>query len=395
MAELKPYNPTIRDRIASALMGEARPGSARANMVEGITGSRGIGPVGMGLIDFTPAGIPLAGQEAQRSAQSGDMLGATLNAMAVIPAAKAPVRAAQQGIKAYHGSPHDFDAFSLSKIGTGEGGQAYGHGLYFAEAEPVAREYRDKLSRQVSFDGGSVSNMHPSDSPTAAAVHSISKNVADGIDPIEAMKREAEQWAKSAAPYLQFAKDNPQHAERAMQQARSFQNVADEILRLDPSKFSKNSGRMYEVNIRANPNDFLDWDKPLGQQPTHVQSVIRALASQMPEPLKGPAVRNRQAILAGDTSVPGDVLYNNLGGVKMPEATSKALLDAGIPGIKYLDQGSRTVGEGSRNYVVFDDKLIDIVRKYGLAGLMAGGLGAYGATGGQPPQAYQPAPPKL
>ena len=38
-----------------------------------------------------------------------------------------------KGIKAYHGSPHDFDRFDLSKIGTGEGAQAYGHGLYFAE----------------------------------------------------------------------------------------------------------------------------------------------------------------------------------------------------------------------------------------------------------------------
>src|SRR5215471_5241978 len=34
-----------------------------------------------------------------------------------------------QGIKAFHGSPHDFDKFSMAKIGTGEGAQAYGHGL--------------------------------------------------------------------------------------------------------------------------------------------------------------------------------------------------------------------------------------------------------------------------
>ena len=50
-----------------------------------------------------------------------------------------------QGITAYHGSPHEFDQFDLSKIGTGEGAQSYGHGLYFAEAEPVAVGYRNKL----------------------------------------------------------------------------------------------------------------------------------------------------------------------------------------------------------------------------------------------------------
>src|SRR6185436_13273853 len=49
-------------------------------------------------------------------------------------------------LKAYHGSPHDFDQFSLSKIGTGEGAQAYGHGLYFAENPATAGQYREKLA---------------------------------------------------------------------------------------------------------------------------------------------------------------------------------------------------------------------------------------------------------
>src|ERR1700688_330515 len=47
---------------------------------------------------------------------------------------------------AYHGSPYDFDAFDTGKIGTGEGAQVYGHGLYFAENEKVARGYQEKLS---------------------------------------------------------------------------------------------------------------------------------------------------------------------------------------------------------------------------------------------------------
>ena len=46
-----------------------------------------------------------------------------------------------KGIRAYHGSPYDFEKFDLSKIGTGEGAQAYGHGLYFAENPAVAAEY--------------------------------------------------------------------------------------------------------------------------------------------------------------------------------------------------------------------------------------------------------------
>ena len=55
-----------------------------------------------------------------------------------------------QGIVAYHGTPHDFDRFSSEHIGAGEGNQAYGHGLYFAENEGVAKGYRDILSARDS-----------------------------------------------------------------------------------------------------------------------------------------------------------------------------------------------------------------------------------------------------
>jgi hypothetical protein len=51
-----------------------------------------------------------------------------------------------EGIKAFHGSPHDFDKFDMSKIGTGEGAQAYGHGHVFcAQREGVERSYRGCL----------------------------------------------------------------------------------------------------------------------------------------------------------------------------------------------------------------------------------------------------------
>jgi len=56
-------------------------------------------------------------------------------------------------IRAYHGSPHTFDRFDLSKIGTGEGAQAYGHGLYFAENEGVARSYKTTLSGDPTIGG--------------------------------------------------------------------------------------------------------------------------------------------------------------------------------------------------------------------------------------------------
>src|SRR5690606_5357766 len=52
-------------------------------------------------------------------------------------------------VSAWHGSPHLFNRFSLSSIGTGEGAQAFGWGLYFTDLESIAREYADKLRPNV------------------------------------------------------------------------------------------------------------------------------------------------------------------------------------------------------------------------------------------------------
>lgn len=46
---------------------------------------------------------------------------------------------------AWHGSPHNFDEFDLGAIGTGEGNQAHGWGLYFAKDKKIAENYRDIL----------------------------------------------------------------------------------------------------------------------------------------------------------------------------------------------------------------------------------------------------------
>src|SRR5690606_417991 len=47
---------------------------------------------------------------------------------------------------AYHGTPHNVDRFSLQKIGTGEGAQVYGWGLYFANKREVAESYQRDLA---------------------------------------------------------------------------------------------------------------------------------------------------------------------------------------------------------------------------------------------------------
>ena len=60
----------------------------------------------------------------------------------------------------------------------------------------------------------------------------------------------------------------------------------------------------------------------------------------------------------------GEDVYRNLGN---PVVSAEKLKDAGIKGIQYLDQGSRAAGEGTRNFVIFDDKIIEIAKKYGIS----------------------------
>ena len=62
-----------------------------------------------------------------------------------------PVAGMVGAIKAYHGSPHKFDKFDMSKLGSGEGAQAYGHGLYFADNVDVAKSYADVLGKSELF----------------------------------------------------------------------------------------------------------------------------------------------------------------------------------------------------------------------------------------------------
>jgi hypothetical protein len=246
-----------------------------------------------------------------------------------------------EGIRAYHGSPHDFERFDMSRIGTGEGAQAYGHGLYFAENPETAQSYRDalKLSRAKLPDD--IISLPPE---MRQAVMTHARTDAD---------------AATAAKRAQYMSANLRSVD--------LPKVQDMVERARDAE----RGRMYEVNINAKPEQFLDWDRPLGAQPS-VQSAIPGVLEQMPRPGWMPTLKNdlkdiRRSI-ASDPEKDGASVWGAIKNLSSPDRATAALREAGIPGIKYLDQGSRTGGPGTSNYVVFDDKLIDILRKYGLAG---------------------------
>lgn len=125
------------------------------------------------LVALTPGGQAttagdVAGVRSQLQAGSDVALGTVLGMTGDAPGGNA--------LRVYHGSPHAFEpvpdnplgAFSLDKLGTGEGAQAYGHGVYQAGAEGVARTYRDALSSQATFTHPDVGPMSHSAAVDAA-----------------------------------------------------------------------------------------------------------------------------------------------------------------------------------------------------------------------------------
>jgi hypothetical protein len=116
---------------------------------------------------------------------------------------------------------------------------------------------------------------------------------------------------------------------------------------------------MYEVNINASPEQFLDWDKPLSQQPQSIKDII-------------PQLTQRKELGAFGES--GRGIYNFVGAWhgRGDVNASNALREAGIPGIRYLDQGSRSGGQGTSNYVIFNPGIVDILKKYGIIGALGG-----------------------
>jgi len=379
--EARSYDPSWRDRLARVLLGFGMP----ERSVESLMGSRGIGMtdknMGMGLVDMTPLGAPLWLNEAERARGAGDMGGQMLNTIAAVPVPGAKVaakalgegaEAVQKGIKAYHGSPHDFDRFDMSKIGTGEGEQAFGHGLYFAENPGTAEYYRNYISH-IGTDW---------DDPKLVA---------------------------------QFLADKFGSREAAIANTRIYPQTdwatreAIDLLR-NGLDLSTRKGRMYETRINASPDEFLDWDKPLSEQPAimarlgwtpekvaeykrlmalHDNDLMAQLTNDGPvsTPAAAREAYEKARAMVREIGFSPDQKGEAIarGGSVFDSAADAGKADklraAGIKGIRYLDQGSRGKGEGTKNYVVFSDDILEIIRKYGIAGLTGGALAS--AAGGE------------
>jgi hypothetical protein len=330
-------------------------------------------------------------------------------------------------IRAYHGSPHGFDRFSTRAIGTGEGAQAYGHGLYFAENESIADAYRRALSppdtpRDVRTSLGPMSEALPRLAETDPTGYqgALEYHIRQSYKPPD--KANEMIRGELGRTIANYEGGHIPMDERALADARAALHFMD---RYSPEVAAPTrGGHMYEVQINADPEHFLQYDKPLSDQPYvldrlrggHFDAEIQRLQAERPE-IAQRTVPEQDSLeawlaLAQDTpqeaalrsrqieidqrikdlsrqkqdfieNLPVQVGPNRLGAhiveaaVRTPEEAQR-LAGVGIPGIRYLDAGSRGAdgGSGTHNLVVFNDDLVEILRKYGIAGLAALGAGS-------------------
>jgi hypothetical protein len=245
------------------------------------------------------------------------------------------------GITAFHGSPHKFDKFDMSKVGTGEGAQAYGHGLYFAENPGVAKSYREMLTKEAQ-------------EKAARDPRNIASTFLEA--PQAAGSRE------KAISSLQYHRDNLVASRHRPEYDEAIALLKGEGPIVRPPN---QHGALYKVDI---PDEhiakMLDWDKPLSQQPEGVREAIQK--AMPPDAWNGVLAADAQGSqivgimqrLSGQRNVAGQMTNK-----AYAEAASRAMRDAGIPGIKYLDQNSRSVGVGTSNFVLFDDQIPMIVER--------------------------------
>jgi hypothetical protein len=305
-------------------------------------------------------------------------------------AKKIPPLDAPKGIIAYHGSPYTFDRFDISKIGTGEGAQAYGHGLYFAGQEETARHYRDTLS-QYSTSAAPLS-------PTLSDALDDYRGDVEGL--LNARLKLLAEW-EAEEPSNPYVKE-----------------LRRDVQQLQALKSTKPPGSIYQVRLKVEPESLLDWDAPLSSQPQPVQQAIkewngwRPTSEKLPtEVLPGMEPTGAHVYghmtRVGSLGASGDMWRGNPQGQVF---ATEELREAGVPGLKYRDGGSRGADRWtlrhtqggiqdfpteeaarafsdrylgqytieppriSRNYVMFDDKLVDILKRYALPAAVGYGL---------------------
>lgn len=248
--------------------------------------------------------------------------------------------------KAYYGSPYTFDHFDLGAIGTGEGNQAHGWGLYFAQDKKIAENYKDILGA----NSGEVI--------TGKTKYKINEdgdwydentgNIIDDITPLSMALTEVLETGNSnkAIEHLQeFIKSKD--GKTAQTVISQVKRAKEAIKLLKKNEFAGHEQKTaFEVEIPED-NELIDEFKNINEQPKKVQQAVRKMYRSLG--YKTSALKY----------VTGKEFYDTVAAEKGGQKeASEFINEHGIKGITYDG------GNDGKCFVVFDDKAIRIINHY-------------------------------
>jgi hypothetical protein len=294
------------------------------------------------------------------------------------------------GIQVYHSSPFDFTNFDMSKLRTGQGANTKGAGFYFAEHPEVSGrggEYWQEFTRKFFADQpelGAASYLEKHNFDRDAAIRDVQNQ-------LDAREFYAANPLSGSKPY-----DPAQQAADL-----AYLNQLTSHLRGDAPV----GARTYEVNIEAQPQQLLNLDKPLSEQPTIYNRIDPKVRNAIDDMLDERGVNAMSDVPEAYT---GRDLYKSLTHhdvqevlpAELPESSwytghttedkhaSAYLRSLDIPGMQFLDQASRNAQRAlaasknpqdllapkpTYNYVGVDPTKLNIYAKYALPGAIGAG----------------------
>jgi hypothetical protein len=256
----------------------------------------------------------------------------------------------------WHGSHAKWDFPDLGFMGTGEGAQMAGYGMYLAEVMDVGKGYqpRDLKRDQNLYD-----------------MYKQAEQANDAIR-MELLEDAMLHWTPDEIRE-NYTEDNG-YGPEAVARAQEF---ADELHAID----QESEGSLYQIEINDEADAMMMlWDAPLSEQPEAVQAALKSLiqrtASAFPDGIL--------AEMGFEEIGTGGALYRALADdLGSEKEASMELNSVGIPGHKFLDAQSRvspvSAGTGgfiqgirdvlgrqpTHNLVLYDTSVIDQVKRDG------------------------------
>jgi hypothetical protein len=262
-------------------------------------------------------------------------------------------------VDVWHGSPHEFEKFSTEKVGSGEGSQAFGWGIYFTDQKDIASYYKDVLSKDPNTDILTAPKYKIGDAEIQVGMHDKEPYRINSKTPITPEEKAA------IKEYERFNGD-VEKAKKSLIESEFNQptnrNAADIVGSIKKQVYSY----LYKATLHEgkDPSEYtwLDWgknpdestlDKILSQAKkeklfTDDKSFLKYYNDEIDQ-LKNDYSKRNNSILYS-------ALSDELGSDKK---ASMFLARSGIDGIRYPAGALSGGGEGT-NYVVFDENAVTI-----------------------------------